>query len=74
MKAVHDSLPTVLTVLAVVAAALLNRADSKRTDTRVDALGARLDNRMGNLSGDIISMRERLARIEERIGIKSAAS
>lgn len=70
----HESISTTLTILTIVAAALLNRSDSRRLETRSEARFNSLEARFDALSREIVSIRERLARIEERIGIKAAAS
>ena len=77
MHVMHDAIPTILTVLAVAVAALLNRSDARRIDARLDRMDSRFDqlnSRFDALTADVASMRERLAWIEERIGIKTVAS
>jgi hypothetical protein len=41
---------------------------------KMDVSAEKIDLRFDRLGGDIVTMRERLARIEERIGIKATAS
>ena len=70
----HEFSGFALTILAVLCTAWLNRADARnmKADLRNDmqSLGTKID----NINGEIVQIRERLARLEEPTATRCIAS